>query len=114
VRELNARNPSVRHFSHRSCFFNVKSKKKVPAPLLSPAFCESRQHDSTGRDWARKLKHRPLAESRIAGRHLLGQAIQRIAALEVFGLQRCGLNDADQSVDGDLSRSATAAPTFRA
>jgi hypothetical protein len=36
VRQLNPRNPSG-HFSHRSYFFNVTRKPKVPAPF--PFFC---------------------------------------------------------------------------
>jgi len=78
-----------------------QESQKFPLRLIFPTFCESHQHESppvgTG---ARKLKRRPLAESRIEGRHLLRQFIQRTAALEIFGLQRCGLNNADQGSMG--------------
>ena len=62
-----------------------QESKKFPLRSIFPVFCESHQHESppvgTG---ARKLKPLPLAESRIEGRHLLGQVIQRTAALEIF------------------------------
>jgi hypothetical protein len=62
-----------------------QERQKFPLRSISPVFCESHQHEfppvGTG---GRKLKRRPLAESRIEGRHLLGQVIQRTAALEIF------------------------------
>lgn len=89
-----------------------KVREKFPLRSISLCFVNLINMTPPVGTGAWKLKRRPVAESRIAGRHLLGKVIQRTAALEVFGLQRCGLNDADQSVDGDSSRSATAAPRF--
>jgi hypothetical protein len=53
------------------------------------------------RDWG-KATQTPLAESRIEG-HLLRQVIQRTAALEIFGLQRC---EQCESGGQSLTRSA--------
>ena len=74
-----------RRFALRSSYLMSQQGKKFPLGSILPVFCESHQRESppvgTG---ARKLKRPPLAESRIEGRHLLGQVIQRTAALEIF------------------------------
>jgi hypothetical protein len=103
VRQFNALIPSAAFFQIVHASLMSKVRKKFPHPRsISLCFVNLITMTPPAGTGARKPKHRPLAESRIAGRHLLGQVIQRTASLEVFRLLRCGLNNADQAVYGNL------------